>query len=171
MMVGEMPVRKGRNLTDWLTECRSMAGKLGLLIAILLVRATPARAVLGESIRTVQDDQQRMRGALITMGREGYSVQQISAPTGHVIREYVSFAGTVFGVSWQGPAVPDLKPLLGSYFTDLQQAIQSRPRRRGPLIVRTDKVVIENSGHQRAFHGRAYLPALLPPGVPATVVQ
>jgi hypothetical protein len=164
-------VRKSRNLIERRSEYRRMTRKIALSIGILLVGAAPAGAVLGESVRSVQDDQQRMRGALISMTREGYSIQQISSPSGHVIKEYVSLEGTVFGVSWQGPAVPDLQPLLGSYFAQLQEATLARPRRHGPLIVRTDKVVIENGGHQRAFHGRAYVPSLLPQAVSPAVVQ
>jgi hypothetical protein len=149
--------------------------KVRIIVALgslaLMLAAAPAWAVLGESVRTVQNDQQYMRGALITMTRQGYSIQQISSLSGHVIKEYVSQGGTVFGISWQGPTVPNLQQFLGSYFPELQQAVQSRNRRRGPLVVRTDQVVIETGGHQRSFHGRAYVPGLLPNGVPQAVVQ
>lgn len=144
---------------------------LYLGIAALTLGATPAWAVLGESVRSVQEDRQFMKGAVITMTRHGYSIQQISSRSGHVVKEFVSQEGTVFGVSWQGPTVPDLRQFLGPYYSQLQQAMQSRTRRRGPLVVRTDQVVIETGGHQRAFHGRAYVPSLLPSGISQAVVQ
>jgi hypothetical protein len=148
-----------------------MKRRLLAFFGVLAVGVSSAWAVLGESVRTVADDQHRLHGQLLSMARPGYSIQQISSPSGHVIKEYVSTEGTVFGVSWRGPTVPDLRPLLGSYFAELQAAAPPRPRRRGPLAVRTERVVIENGGHQRAFYGRAYVPGLVPAGVSPEVVQ
>jgi hypothetical protein len=145
--------------------------KIAFAVLPLVLGAAPVWAVLGESVRTVQRDQEFMHGALITMTRQGYAIQQINSTSGHVIKEYVSPQGSVFGISWQGPTVPDLRQFLGSYSAQLQQAIQGRSRRRGPLVVRTDQVVIEMGGHQRSFHGRAYVPSLLPNGVSEAVVQ
>jgi len=145
--------------------------KIGLVLGVLALSAAPAWAVLGESMQSVQRDQQNLQGSLVTMTRQGYSIQQINAKTGHVIREYVTPNGAVFGVAWQGPTMPDLQQLLGSYFTYFQQAAQSATRRHGPLVVRKDEVVIESGGHMRAFRGRAYVPRLFPSAVTATVVQ
>ena len=105
------------------------------------------------------------------MPRQGYALHQISAPDGTVVREYTSPQGTVFGVSWKGPVMPNLKQLLGSYFTTFQQASQAPHPRRGPLVVRTDQVVVESGGHMRAFRGRAYVPSLVPNNLTQAVVQ
>jgi len=136
-----------------------------------LLSAAPAWAVLGQPASSVQSDQAYFRGTLAQVPHQGYELHQISAPDGTVVREYVSPEGTVFGVSWQGPVMPNLSQLLGSYVTDFQQASQSPHGRRGPLVVRTDRVVIESGGHMRAFHGRAYVPSLLPNNLTPAVVQ
>ena len=101
-----------------------------IVSAALLLGAAPAWAVLGESIRSVQSDQQYWRGTLIEVARQGYALHQITAADSTVLREYVSQEGTVFGVSWQGSVLPNLSQLLGRYFTDFQQASQSPHRRR-----------------------------------------
>jgi len=137
----------------------------------LLLGAAPAWAVLGEPLSSVQSDHTYFRGMLVRVPRQGYELHQINAPDGAVIREYVSPEGTVFGVSWQGPVMPNLSQLLGSYLADFQQASQSPRARRGPLVVRNDRVVIESGGHMRAFHGRAYVPNLLPHNLTQAVVQ
>jgi Protein of unknown function (DUF2844) len=137
----------------------------------LLLGAAPAWAVLGEPLSSVQSDQTYFRGKLMRLPRQGYELHQITAPDGTAIREYVSPEGTVFGVSWQGPAMPNLTQLLGSYAADFHQTSQSPHGRRGPLVVRTDRVVIESGGHMRAFHGRAYVPNLVPNNLTEAVVQ
>ena len=149
---------------------RNMRTRIAATLGLLALTAVPAWAVLGESMQSVQRDQQMMQGALITMTRQGYSIQQISTRSGQVIKEYVTPDGTVFGVSWQGPTIPNLQRLLGSYFTHFQAA-QSSTRRHGPLVVRNDEVVIESGGHMRSFHGRAYVPRLLPEAVPQAAVR
>jgi hypothetical protein len=139
---------------------------LGLLLGV-----APVWAVLGQPASSVESDHTYFRGMLEETPRQGYSVHQISAADGTVVREYVSPQGTVFGVSWHGPAMPNLSQLLGQYVADFHQASQSPHGRRGPLVVRTDKVVIESGGHMRAFHGRAYVPNLVPNNLTEAVVQ
>jgi hypothetical protein len=119
----------------------------------------------------VASDQQHLRGDLRSTAAEGFLVQEISAADGNVVREYVSPDGRVFGISWRGPTRPDLAPLLGDYFREFQRASRSAARRRGPLVVRTDRLVVEMGGHMRAFHGRAYVPDLLPVTLSPDVVQ
>jgi hypothetical protein len=163
-------------LTNWNRrsdpgEYRMMRTRIAAVLVLLFLGGSRAWAVLGESVRTVQDDQQYMRGNLVVMTHRGYSIHQISSSNGHVIKEYVSLQGSVFGISWQGSTIPNLQQFLGSYFTQLQDAMRSSRRRRGPLVVRTDQVVIETGGHQRSFHGRAYIPDLLPATVSPADIQ
>jgi len=140
------------------------------LAALALLAAAPAWAVLGESVSTVQSDRQRLQGQLVAEVRQGYSLHQIKAAGGRIVREYVSPQGTVFGVAWQGPMMPDLHALLGSYFAEFQQAAQSQ-HRHGPLVVRGEHVVVESGGHMRGFRGRAYVPSLVPETLTQAVVQ
>jgi hypothetical protein len=144
---------------------------LGVLL-ILALHAAPAWAVLGEYESSVSLDQQSMRGEdRVTTGQD-YKLHQITSPNGAVVSEYISPQGRVFAVSWRAPFIPDLQQLLGSYFTQVQQAAQSQPRRRGgPLVVRSSDFVFASGGHMRAFHGSAYVPSLLPKNVSAEVVR
>jgi len=143
---------------------------LAVFVVLLLV-STQGWAVLGEYENSVSTDQQRMHAQLRTTVNQGYSVKQLSSINGRVVREYVSPAGMVFGVAWQGPTMPDLRQLLGSHFTQLQQTAQSRRHRGGPLVIQTKDLVLISGGHMRAFRGLAYVPSLLPANVPAEVVK
>ncbi|MGH9508116.1 MAG: DUF2844 domain-containing protein [Terriglobales bacterium] len=145
---------------------------LGLLLAL---SAAPAWAVLGQQVQSVTVDRARLGGRLRQVQARGYTVQVIergqeNAP--HLtIREYVSPQGVVFGVSWHGPHIPDLQALLGSYYARFEKAAAAQRRGRGPLFVRTGDLVVENAGHMRAFHGRAFVTTLIPHNLSAAVVQ
>jgi hypothetical protein len=83
----------------------------------------------------------------------------------------VSFEGKVFGVSWKGPTLPDLSQLLGSSFAEFQNGLQHKAGRRRVAVVHNSDLVVESTGHTRAFQGRAYLNSMLPVGVTREVVQ
>jgi len=103
-----------------------------------------------------------------------YSVTQTTLASGDIVREYVSAAGTVFGIAWRGPMMPDLPTLLGSYFTQYDSArVAQRTARpgRGPLNVQLPGLVVRSGGHMGAFSGQAYLPQSLPAGVSAADIQ
>src|SRR5215470_2553142 len=146
---------------------------LAAAAVVLSLGVAPARAVLGQRVDSVTSDQQHLRGELRSVDRQGYSVEEISSGDGTVVREYVSPNGMVFGIAWKGPTMPDLNQLLGSYFADFQQASQAQTtqRRRAPVAVRTERLVVELGGHMRAFHGRALVPGLVPNSVSEAVVQ
>ncbi|HKV64586.1 MAG TPA: DUF2844 domain-containing protein [Candidatus Acidoferrum sp.] len=137
------------------------------LIAILVL-PFPVLASLGDDVSTVQADQVKMQGSLRKTSTNSYSVHEIQTPTGIAVREYVSPAGKVFAVAWQGPFHPDLRQLLGVYFDQYTQAVQAQQTQRhgrGPLLIQEPGLVVEVTGHLRAFHGVAYVPQMLPAGV------
>jgi Protein of unknown function (DUF2844) len=136
--------------------------------------AVPAWGALGQTADSVKADRERMGGELRSQQFTGYTVHEISQPDGHLVREYVSPAGVVFGVVWAGPTMPDLSQLLGAYFDQLQKAVaatKDAPRRRGPLYVQTGALVVASGGHMRSFHGRAYLINLIPAGLTEAVLR
>jgi hypothetical protein len=146
--------------------------KLLILGVALLGSAAPAWAVLGQYESSVASDQQYLRGEIKVETQAAYAVHQITNTAGAVVKEYVSPQGRVFGVSWQGPYVPNLQQLLGSYYTQVDQALRTQTRRRGgPLVVRSGDLVFLSGGHMRAFHGRAYVPSLVPANVNEEVVR
>jgi len=140
---------------------------LGLSVAIL---AIPQRAqgMLGESADSVTSDRKALSAVQSAQSvLNGYTIQEIHSDS-ITIREYVSSAGIVFGIAWNGLVRPDLTQLLGSYAAEYQEAKQQIPRRPGRRhyqVVNTNRVVVETWGHMRNLQGRAYAPDLIPPSV------
>jgi len=130
----------------------------------------PAWATLGQSRDSVASDQALLKGRLSTVETQGYTIHQITRDDGGVLKEFVSPDGQVFGITWQGPTMPNLAQLLGSHFAEFQQAAKSA-HRRGPLAVHVGQLVVETSGHLRSFHVRAYLINLLPGNLAPEVVR
>jgi uncharacterized protein DUF2844 len=145
-----------------------------LLAAWLLALPLPAKASLGDNAASVLTDQARMKGTLRSVDAQSYVMHEITASTGTVVREYVSPAGAVFGVAWEGQVPPDLQQLLGPYYQQAQQAqlsAQQQHRRRGPVVIETPGLVMYQTGHMRSFHGQAYIPQLVPQGVQASDIR
>jgi len=144
---------------------------LGKAVVLLtLVLPFPAFASLGASENSVQDDQRRLQAKATSAVTRAYTMHELTSPLGTVVREYVSPAGTVFAVSWQGPFEPDMKQILGSYFEQYSLAAKAQREnqpRRSPLNIHKASLVFQSVGHMRAYFGRAYDPRLLPPGVNA----
>ena len=145
----------------------SMKSTAQSISAALLALALPlpAMATLGEDAASTQADQLQMKAAIRVAQSGTVTVHEIQAPSGTVIREFVSPAGKVFAVLWQGPSLPDLRQVLGSYFDPYVEAAQSKRTGRGPVSVQQSGLVVESTGRMRAFSGRAYVPQLLPPGI------
>ena len=134
----------------------------------------PAWAALGGDLSTVQADQVHMRGSLRTTVAAAYTIQEIQSTSGVVVREYVSSAGKVFAIAWQGPWPPDMRQLLGSYFDPYIQAARARSgpgMARRPLMIEQPGLVVQVGGHPRSFVGRAYIPEQLPSNVTAEEIR
>ena len=149
--------------------------RAAILSATMLMFALPSFAGLGEDISSVQADQAHMQGNLRTTQAQAYTVQEIQAPTGIIVREYVSpTTGKVFGVAWQGSWPPDMRQILGNYFGQYQQALQAQANShagRRPLVIQQPGLILQAGGHMRSFAGRAYIPEMLPQGVSAEVIR
>ncbi|HUO60546.1 MAG TPA: DUF2844 domain-containing protein [Candidatus Acidoferrales bacterium] len=127
--------------------------------------STVAYASLGDSFSSVQADQSHMKASIRSTQQDGYIVHELQSQSGVRVREYVSPEGKVFAVSWDGPFMPDLRQVLGSYFDQFSHAAQSRRARGGPLIINEPGLVVESGGHMRSFFGRAYVPQMVPANV------
>jgi hypothetical protein len=144
------------------------------IVLLMLTLPLPALAALGGDVSSVQEDQAQMKGTLKTTEHNSYTVHEIKAGDGTVVREYASPAGEVFGVSWQGPFIPDMKQLLGSYFDAYSSAAQAQRtahRGRAPLNIQQPGLVVESNGHMRSYSGRVYDPGKLPQGVNANDIR
>lgn len=144
--------------------CSSMIG-----CGMLALAAVPALAALGDNVASVSADRVHMHGQLKGVtSSPGFTVQEIDQPSGTVVREYVAPNGTIFAVSWTGPIRPDLRQLFGSYFQQYLDAANSVRRgaaARRHFEVRQPDLTVQSSGRMRAFHGRAYVPSLMPSGI------
>jgi hypothetical protein len=138
--------------------------------ALLVAVAGSASAALGGDAATVEADVAHLQGKLKIARVQRYAVHEIEAPHGTVVREYLSPAGKVFGVAWNGPVKPDLRQVLGPYFDTYVEAVAKR-KTRGPVQIVLPGLVVNSSGHMRAFAGNAYLPDSLPDGVAAEEVR
>ncbi|MDP9115013.1 MAG: DUF2844 domain-containing protein [Acidobacteriota bacterium] len=142
-----------------------------VLLAALMAAAIPGWAALGGSVESVAADQLRLHAKRSVVEMQEYTLHVISLDDGTLIREYVTPAGKVFGVSWSGSTIPDLTQLLGSYNAEFQNAVHSKAGRRRTAEVHDSDLVVESSGRTRAFYGRAYLNSMLPSGVNQDIVK
>jgi len=139
---------------------------LGSLVAVL-ANASRAQSALGGSVDSIEADKKALSAVQSAeASHTGYTVQEINS-TANTVREYVSPSGVVFGIAWSGLVPPDLTQLLGSYAGEYQETLQKTLRRKGRRHVRveTPGLIVEKWGHMRNLQGRAYAPALIPPGV------
>ena len=151
----------------------SRAGLLAVGLIILSI-ASPAWGALGGDTASIEADRVHMQGTRKMRAAEFFAVHEIQAANGTVVREFVSNEGKVFAVAWHGPWQPDMRQLLGSYFDQYARAAQSRGGARmgrRPVMIDEAGLVVEISGHLRAFAGRAYVPEMLPAGVQVESIQ
>jgi hypothetical protein len=164
---------------------------IALVAACILAAYRPecATATLGQPEESINADRRALNGQVRTFApeqrqadrraappysssRPAYTVERITTPSGVIVNEYVSPDGMVFAISWRGPRPPNLARLLGSYFSEYREAAGgSRSRRRGNLAVHADNLVVDTGGHMRDLRGRAYAPALVPPGLSPDEIQ
>jgi len=144
--------------------------RIAWMCIALLMLALPHRALaaLGGDVNSVQDDLAHMKGSLKTTQAETYTVHEIKASAGTVVKEYVSPAGKVFAITWHGQFIPNMQQLLGTYFDQYTQAAKvQRESHVGhrPLNIQEPGLVLQNGGHMRSYFGRAYVPDMVPQGV------
>lgn len=134
------------------------------LAAVGFAAASPALAGLGGDVSSIDADRISLKGALTAFSTvKGYAVHEITTAAGVHVREYLTADGKVFAVSWHGPFIPDLKPMLGSYYGRYAQAASApHAGRHRHLRIEQPGLVVESNGRMRAFYGRAWDPALLP---------
>ena len=152
-----------------------------LLIQISSFNLPSAIAALGDDVSAVEKDRVRIAAKTAApISLEKFTVHTISND-GLIIREYISKAGKIFAVAWDGNTSPDLEPLLGKYFTEFKvqnksmnknssSAIKMKSRTARSAVV-GNNVIVEKSGHMRNMHGKAYLPQFIPAGVSINEIQ
>ncbi|SAK53651.1 DUF2844 domain-containing protein [Caballeronia ptereochthonis] len=131
---------------------------------------TAAHAQLGSTGRAGDASQgavtHRAQGGLV-------AYHETTDANGIVVRQYLDSSGTVYAVSWRGPAMPDVRSLLGTCFETFREGANAAIGEAGLHTARVAKgdLVVENRVRLREFSGRAWLASALPPGVSATDIQ
>jgi hypothetical protein len=149
-----------------------MATPQGASVSILNARGGSAAEGAGASVAR-QATQASAATSSSTAGSAAYTVRQTTLANGTVVREFLSQAGTVFGVAWNGPQPPDLAELLGTYFPQYVAGVQASRANgvRGSGAVENSGLVVHSGGHMGAFSGQAWLPQALPAGVSTSEIQ
>lgn len=124
-----------------------------------------ALAALGGDVASVEADRAHMKAQRRVFAIQRFSVQEMQTSYGTTVREYVSPAGKVFAVAWEGPHMPDLQQLFGDYFAAYQDAAKATRKGRGPLSIEQPGLVVHSGGRARGYAGRAYVPQLVPQDV------
>ncbi len=140
---------------------------------LFFLQISPASfAALGQDVSSIQADGARIKARVSVMPAQAYTTHEMRSPVGTRIREFVSPAGAVFAVSWEGPYTPNLRQLLGEYFAQYMQAVQSTHRAHSTAVhIEIGDMVFESGGHMRYFVGRAYLRSKLPEGASADAIH
>lgn len=168
-----------------LASCQSLLSSRAIVCAMLLILPLPVWATLGDNASSVLTDQAQMKGALNSTDKSTYVVHEITLTSGTKVREFATPGGAIFAVAWQGQYMPNLQQLLGPYYQQVvqaRQAAQPQPAqdgssaptiraRRAPVVVQTSGLVVVQAGHQRDWHGLAYIPQLVPQGVPVSEIH
>ena len=145
----------------------SRTGKvLGIVLATVVAGSVtlPAVAGLGGDAASVDADVAKMKGQARATPVSGYTMSEITLPSGTVVHEFISAEGKVFAVSWRGTAVPDLSQTLGTYFAEYKAAATATPHAsHHNLTVQQPDLVVRTGGHMRNWYGQAYVLGLLPP--------
>src|ERR1035437_532863 len=131
-------------------------------LALSFTYSQSAHAALGGRSDTITSDQKALRAVhRATMSHTGYTVEMVVSDA-TTVREYVSSAGIVFGIAWDGYVNPDLTQLLGSFWGEYSSASKNSSRKFGRKHqqISTDNIVVEKWGHMRNLQGRAYVPSL-----------
>ena len=141
---------------------------------LLVCISQSAFAALGDNVSSVKADQAQMKGTIRVTQSQSFAIHEITAEHGTIVREFVSPDGNVFGVAWQGQFIPDFQQLFGKYFDQYSEAAKAQKASyvgRRPLNVQLPGLVIQMSGHMRAYSGRAFLPGMVPQGVAADSIR
>jgi hypothetical protein len=153
------------------TRRRALTLAPALFALALFAAPRPAAAALGANADSVAADQAHLSGTLRSIGLASYELHEIQAATGTLVREFAVPGGPVFAVTWEGPFLPNLRQLLGASYDAYVHALRAKRRGRGPLLIQLPDLVFESAGHPRGFHGRAYVPQLVPDGVATEAIR
>ena len=133
--------------------------------AIAVLLPCLASATLGEPEASVLSDGAQLQGSVKESDLGSYRLHEIQLLSGTVVREYAGLDGTVFAITWHGPSCAEFAADSRPLFRRLRGGGTDPHADHHHLQVKQVDLVVEASGHMRAFNGRAYLPQAIPAGV------
>lgn len=158
-------------MTKLQTRRAPRAAALAVAMVVLLAGGA-AHAGLGQPAGSVRRDLAAWPGATLTLhAAGGLRVHEIATADGVRVRQYESACGTVVAATWQGPAMPDLRLLLGPHYGRFAAAARDGTATTKRLDVGSEELVVRVARLPRGIAGSAWLPALLPPGALAEVAR
>jgi uncharacterized protein DUF2844 len=114
---------------------------LGTVLALFALPFS-ASASLGGDAASVHADQRQMNATLRMNTMASYTQFEMQTLSGTLVHEYVSPASLVFAVVWNGPALPDLRQLLGSFLAQYVQEANAESVGTGPRVVEQPGLVV-----------------------------
>lgn len=156
---------RNRRLDAAAAQRNARRGAAACLLLLPWLVPAAASAALGDDAAATEAASRQLGAALRVTAGPAFTVHELQLPSGTLVKEYLTPAGRVFAVSWSGPALPDLRQLLGSAFESYRAAPRTPESGRSHATVNSPALVVHSAGHPRSFAGLAYLPQWLPPGV------
>lgn len=139
--------------------------KIHRIAALILIFAGLLPSIsygeLGGDVTSIFSEQKKFNSQLSSTQQGEFIVYTQTLTSGIILQEYLSRNGTVFAVTWSGPALPNLQIVLGSYFKEYLAAIKESQR---SISINTDSVIIQSSGMMGSFQGFGFLPKQAPIG-------
>jgi|SRR5450432_740187 len=155
--------------------CRTTGWPLkATVVLVILAFSLPSFAELGGYADSVEVDRAKMKASIKVTQSKAYAVHEITTANKILVREYVAADGRVFGVAWQGPFLPDLSQIFGSFYNQYSDAVKAEKRTYAghrPVDIRQPRLVVQGGGHMLGHFGRAYVPDMLPEGVSTDAIR
>lgn len=151
------------------TKPRATARGLRSLFALAWLMPVAAHAALGGPASSIDADRVHLSARMAVSQAATHRVHMLTPASGSAVREYSTLDGTVFALSWGGPARPDLRQLLGGYFDAFAADARPRAGRKTTRLIAVSRptLVVRSAGHPGAFFGYAFDPRLVPAGFTA----
>jgi hypothetical protein len=135
-------------------------------IAVLMLLSGAAQAGLGSPAARLQQDRVQLGAASTQITHLGaYDKHAMVTSNGVGVRAYSGRDGRVFAVTFNGPAMPDLKVLLGDRFGEYAAAVHPSPTTHKVYTHSSSTLELSIVKLPRGFTGSAYVPGAVPTGV------
>ena len=131
-----------------------------------------AHAGLDEPVARIAQDQLAFKSAPARVTHAAaFDRHELLTTDGVNVHEFVGRNGRVFAVTFNGPAMPDLKVLLGGRFNESAAAVHPSPSTHKVYTHSSRTLELSIVKLPRGFAGSAFVPGAIPAGVTARDLQ